>query len=76
MSKRPERSRADENYSVDVIVYSTEYGNMSELGFFAFHDDQWHHHGSDSLKFICWANIPTPIIDQKWKPIRHAGYCD
>lgn len=64
ISKKPKPSKAEDGYSVNVIVYEIdgETGKVrdSSIGFFNYSDNNWYLlHGEYNLTMFCWSYIPT-----------------
>ncbi len=79
MSKRPEHSDDEYLFSKTVMVYDegSDTDKFSELGYFDFENDEWIHFGDNSMKLICWCEIPDPadyIKNNNLKSVTHRGY--
>ncbi len=76
MKHKPPYSEDDESLSETVLVYDGD-GNLWDLGFFSFHENEWHVLGDDSLDLICWTLLPNPNEFLKGKDlpiVQHVGY--
>ena len=77
MSHRPKPSEDVPAWSETVIVFEQDH-DFEDFGYFDFEQDQWHVLGENSMKLICWCEIPTPPKDvtKQFNAVKHNGYIE